>query len=172
MTFKNCTEYFPIFDTLVGSYSSDQSFMVLPDSAIDNIEKWRDNPFWEDSSCYSFVIFNPDTKQFTVWTYSFQRVSGYINETYDPEEFYPATYSEDFRWEKVDPWNLQFEDKIITPDDELAMEMGWPLDEIKENKWRREQVAYLFDPEAYQNGYIFTSPKTLKEFVKERKDLL
>ena len=31
MTFKNCTEYFPIFDTLIGSYSSDQSFKMLPD---------------------------------------------------------------------------------------------------------------------------------------------
>lgn len=164
MTFKTCTKYFPIFDTLVGSYQSFES--------IDSTQEWHDDPFWEDSSCYSFVEFDPGTKKFTVWSFSFWRVNGYINETDNPEEFYPAVCSDDYGWEKVDPWDSQTNDQVITLDDELAMEMDWPLDEIKERKWRREQVAYLFDPEAYQNGYIFTNPKALKEFVKERKDLL
>lgn len=172
MTFKNCTEYFPMYDTLVGSYSTDQSFSVPAGKNVDDIETWRDDPFWEDNSCYSFVTFNPDAKKFTVWIFAFWRVNGYINETDDPEEFFPATGSEDFGWQKIDPWDPQFEDQVTTPDDELAMEMGWPLDEIKEKKWRREQVAYLFDAYSYLNGFTFTSAEALKKFVKERKDLL
>jgi hypothetical protein len=164
MRFKDCTEYFPIFDTLVGSYQ--------PFASISATEEWRENPFWEDSSCYSFVTFDPDTKKFTAWSYSFWRVNGYINETDDPEEFYPAVCSEDYGWEKVDPWNYQSNDQVIALDDELAIEMDWPLDEIKERKWRREQVAYLFDTDSYLNGFTFTNIEALKKFIKERKDLL
>lgn len=171
MTFKECVESFPIYDTLVGRYDSDQSFSVPRGKNIDDIETWSENPFWEDSSCYSFVVFLPLIKKFECWNFSFSRVNGYINSSANPKNFYPATYSEDFGWEKVDP---KFEDQIILPDEELAKTMGWPieLDYYLINKWRREQVAYLFDKDAYQSGYIFTSPEAVKKFVRERQDLL
>lgn len=172
MTFKQCVENFPRFRTLVGTYNTEQSFTVLPGCTINNIEQWPDNPFWEDSSCYSFVVFEPQDKKFVVWTFSYFHVCGYINETDDPEEFYPAIYSKDFGWEKIDPWDPQFKEQVTTSDDELAIEMGWPLDEIEKRKWRREQVAYLFDAESYLNGFTFTSAEALKNFVKERQDLL
>ena len=46
MTFKDCTEYFPIFDTLVGSYNTDQSFSVPAGKNVDDIEEWRDACKW------------------------------------------------------------------------------------------------------------------------------
>lgn len=172
MTFKNCIENFPIHDTLVGRYISEQTFTVPNPQSVDHIERWDDNPFWEDSSCYSFVVFEPQEKKFRCWSFIFSRVSGYINETEDFEEFYPASYSEDFGWEKINPFNPNLEDKVILPDDELAWKLNWPLAECSKDKWRREQVAYLFDKDAYTKGYIFTSPGALKKFVKEREDLL
>lgn len=172
MTFKECVENFPCFHTLVGTYNTEQSFTVLPGCTINNIEEWPDNPFWEDSSCYSFVVFDPQAKKFIVWTFSYFRVKGYINETDDPEEFYPAIYSEGFGWEKVDPFNPRMEDQVTLPDDELAIALGWSLKDYKKDEWRREQVAYLFDMDAYTSGYVFTSPAAIKKFVKERQDLL
>lgn len=172
MTFKNCIENFPIHDTLIGRYDSEQSFTIPNPQSISLIEEWDDNPFWEDSSCYSFVVFEPQEKKFQCWSFIFSRVSGYINETEDSEEFYPASYSEDFGWEKIDPFNPNLEDQITLPDDELAIELGWPLAKYREDKWRREQVAYLFDAESYLNGFTFTSPDALKNFCMERKDLL
>lgn len=172
MTFKNCIENFPIHDTLVGRYDSEQTFTITDPHSIDHIEKWDDNPFWEDNSCYSFVVFEPQEKKFRCWSFIFSRVSGYINETEDFEEFYPASYSEDFGWEKIDPFDPNLEDQVTLPDDELAIELGWPLAKYREDKWRREQVAYLFDAESYLNGFTFTSLDALKNFCMERKDLL
>ena len=165
MTFKNCIENFPINDTLVGTYSTDQSFSVPRGKNVDDIEHWRDNPFWEDSSCYSFVVFLPLIRKFECWSFCFNRVKGYLNETYDTDEFYPATYSKDFGWEKIDPFANNAE-QVIVPDDELAIKLGWPLEDYRKDKWRREQVAYLFNPEAYQSGYVFTSADAVKKFVK------
>jgi len=171
MTFKNCIENFPLNDTLVGYYDTEQSFSVPANCNIDDIEEWRDNPFWEDSSCYSFITFDPAIKKFTCWRFLFARVKGYINETYDYDEFYPATYIEDSGWEKIDPFNKN-ENQIVLPDDELAYEIGWPLDRLNEPQWQREHVAYLFDVDSYMNGFTFTTPNAVKNFVKERKDLL
>lgn len=172
MTFKECMENFPRNYTLVGFYETEQSFEVPRGHNVDDIEQWHDNPFWEDDSCYSFVEFEPTTKRFVAWTFGFFRVCGYINETNDYEEFYPATHSDAFGWEIVDPFNSNIDETILVPDDELAMELGWPLKELLDDKWRREQAAYMFDHEAYLNGLIFTSPDAIKKFVKERQDLL
>lgn len=172
MTFKDCVESFPIYDTLIGHYESNQSFTISRGTDIDDIEEWPENPFWEDASCYAFVIFVPLIKKFECYVFCFDRVKGYINETADPEEFYPATYSEDFGWEIVDPTDPRMKDQVTIPDDELAIALGWPLKDYKNDKWRREQVAYLFDMDAYTSGYTFTSPVAIKKFVKERQDLL
>lgn len=169
MTLKSCIENFPKDDTLIGQYELSQ---IKRTSDIEDIENWRYNPFWEDATCYSFIIFNPATKRFECWNYIFDKVSGYISCSGEYDDFFPVIYSEDFGYEKIDPWDPQFKDQVTTLDDELAMEMGWPLDEIKERKWRREQVAYLFDAESYLNGFTFTSAEALKKFVKEQKDLL
>jgi len=168
MTFKNCVENFPLNDTLVGNYNSDQSFSISVGESVDNIEKWRDNPFWEDNSSYAFVTYEPFDNEFTCWSFLFDRVKGYLNETDDPDNFYPATYSEDFGWTKIDPFDPRLEDQVTLPDDELAMQLGWPLEELTTDKYRREQVAYLFDVESYLNGYTFTSPEAIKKFVKSK----
>ena len=165
MTFKECVQRFPLYDTLIGNYSLEQRFSIKHISDVDDIEEWKDNPFWEDSSCYSFVSFNPTSIEFECFTFTFSRVSGYLNETDDPDKFYPATYSVDFGWEKIDFNHSNWiGDEIITPDDELAIRYGWP--NSKDNKWRREQIAFLFNADSYANGLTFTTPDALKEFVR------
>ena len=118
------------------------------------------------------MVFEPQEKKFRCWSFIFSRVSGYINETEDFEEFYPASYSEDFGWEKIDPFNPNLEDQVVLPDDELAWKLNWPVAKDSEDKWRREQVAYLFNAESYLNGFTFTNPDALKIFCIERKELL
>ena len=164
MKFKDCVKNFPLNDTLVGYYDTEQSFSISVGRSVDNIEKWRDNPFWEDDNSYAFITYEPFDNKFTCWNFLFDRVKGYLNETDDPDNFYPATHSEDFGWIKIDP----SDPKVIFPDDKLAIKLGWPLEELTTDKYRREQVAYLFDPENYLNGYILTSPDAIKKFVKSK----
>ena len=162
MTFKNCVENFPLEETWVGSYSEDETFSIARPGPEFTEE---DELFWEDDSCVSFVVWNPTDKQFHHIFYGFWPVKGYITETNDTDDFYPATYSPDFGWEKVDPF--YGEDEIFKPDDELAIELGIPLEHYKEKKWRREVIAYSYDIEAYCNGWTFTSLEALNKFVKE-----
>lgn len=168
MTFEECVKNFPLRDTLIGSYSTEQSFTLSQPEGVYDIADWRDSPFWEDESCYSFIVYCPESNKFECWSFLFDRVCGYINESEDVNNFYPATCTDSFGWSKIDPLDPRLEDQITLPDIELAKEKGWPLEDIRERKWRREQVAYLFDREAYNKGYIFTSHKAIIDFVESR----
>lgn len=152
MTFKNCVEYYPLDESWVGEYFDEP------------ISKDENMFFWEDDSCVSFVVWDPQDKLFHSIHFGFFPVKGYINDTDDPNEFYPATYSDDFGWEKVDPFN---EDIVFAPDDETAIMLGIPLEHYKEKRWRREIIAYFYDTEAYCNGWIFTSLESLNKFIEE-----
>ncbi len=163
MTFKQCTENFPLNDTWVGEYSEEDTDVISIKYQTKFTEE--DMLFWEDDSCISFVIWDPIDKMFHHIYYGFFPVKGYLTEEDNDGNFYPATYSPDFGWEKVDPFHG--EDQIFVPDEELAIELGIPLEHYKEKQWRREIIAYSYDIEAYCNGWIFTSLESLNKFIKE-----
>lgn len=153
MTFKTCTEYYPIHETLVGNYWYDQSFEASKDTDIEGL---REDPFFEDRSCYAFVVYNEEDDEFDCYKFVFYRVGGYINDSDDYGNFYPAYYEDDFGWTKIDPDNLEDGDMLVVYNDELP------------GKNLREQLAYLYDPELYEKGFIFTEPVSIKYFLSER----
>lgn len=164
MNFKTCTEYFPLNDTWVGQYSNEEEDILSITHQVIFTEE--DELFWEDDSCCAFITWDPEDKVFHNMYFGFAPVKGYLTETEDPDDFYPATYSEDFGWEKIDPFEEEAL-QVFAPDYEIATGLGIPLEHYKEKKWRREVIAYCYDVESYENGWTFTSLESLNKFVKE-----
>ena len=176
MTFENCVDKFPIWKTIIGNYGMDETFTISSKEGIDDIEHWHNSPLeWENDSdydcAYPFVVYVGEGK-FECWYFAGQRVNGYLNETTDPEKFFPATYSDDFGWEPYDPNNRDnYNALFFIPDmglkDEL-IEAGRIKKIIFGHKWMNEQVAYMYDSEKYMNGEIFTTFEQIKKFVHEK----
>lgn len=166
MTFKEVCEYFPRGDTYVGDYGEEGTFTVKPGADV-TFGPEDEYPVleWDDKGAIPFVVYEPDADTFYCMYYAYFPVQGYINESGEPDDFYPATNDESFGWELIDP---EFgEDTIFTPDDELAAELGYEGQEYSRN-FRREQVAYNYDIEAYMDGRIFTTYEALNKFLRER----
>ena len=175
MTFENCVDKFPIWKTIIGNYGMDETFTISSKEGIDNIEEWKDCPLeWENDSdydcAYPFVVYVGEGK-FECWYFAGQRVNGYLNETADPEKFFPATYSDDFGWEPYDPNNKDnYNTLFFIPDmglkDKLIEEGR--IKKVFGHKWMNEQIAYMYDNEKYMNGEIFTTFEQIKKFVHEK----
>lgn len=178
MTFEECVKEFPLDKTIIGNYASDQTFYIKNPEDIEGIENWPDPPLeWaQDTTVYEgsypFIVYEGNG-EFVCWYYCGFTVSGYLNETENPNCFYPATYSEDFGWERFDPhdrdnYNMSYEIPDYKLRDEL-MGMGRLKNRIMGHKWMTEQVAYHFDVEKYLGGEIITTYEQLKEFVNSEK---
>lgn len=178
MTFEQCVKEFPIWKTYIGTYSNNKSFTVENENDIDAIETW-DDPIleWNQDDtiyegCYPFVVYDGNG-HFTCWYFAARTVNGYLNETDSPDEFYPATYSEDFGWEPFNPNDYyNYNNAWMIPDYELCKSLvdeGRLERRVFGNKWMNEQVAYVFDKDKYMKGEIFTSYEQLKKFVHEGK---
>lgn len=170
MKFDECVVKYPIQHTLVGYYDSDQYFRLPIGGNVDDIEHWQNPPFQDGEGCYSFITYDPFIRDFTCWQFIFQRVEGYINNSNDPNNFFPAICSKDFNWEKIDPY-AKSGFRIIPLSRELAEKFGWPLDEYATDKYRKEQIAYLFNPKSYLEELTFTNAAAIKKFVNEQKAL-
>ena len=175
MTFEECVKEFPIWQAVIGNYGMDGNFTLTAKEAIDDIEDWPDCPLeWNNDNAYDcaypFVVYVGDNK-FECWYFAGQRVNGYLNESADPDAFYPATYSDDFGWEPFDPENSNnYNTMYFTFNDELRkklMDKG-RIDKLFGHKWMTEQVAYMYDNEKYMNGEIFTTYEQIKKFVREK----
>ena len=172
MTFEECTHEFPIWKTIIGNYGMDGDFLITDKTSVDDIENWDDPPLeWKNNNdydcAYPFVVF--ENGKFERWYFAGQRVNGYLNESTDPDKFFPATYSEDFGWEPYDPDSKDnYNTSYFVPDyilrDELISQ-GRIKDQMFGDRWLREQVAYTFDSKKYLNGEIFTTFDQIKEFV-------
>ena len=175
MTFEQCTKEFPIWTTIIGNYGMDGNFTITAKEAIEDIENWPDYPLeWHNDSTYDcsypFVVYVGDNK-FECWYFAGQRVNGYLNESTDPDAFYPATYSEDFGWEPFDPDNKDnYNTSYFTFNDKLREKLmnSGRIDKLFGHKWMTEQVAYTYDNEKYMNGEIFTTYEQIKKFVREK----
>ena len=62
-------------------------------------------------------------------------------------------------------------DSIIVPDKELWEKLSEikqiPLNAYNDNQWMQEQVAYSFNKQKYEAGYVFTTNDELKKFIEE-----
>ena len=175
MTFENCIDKFPIWKTIIGNYGMDETFTISSKEGIDDIEHWHNSPLeWENDSdydcAYPFVVYVGEGK-FECWYFAGQRVNGYLNETDDPEKFFPATYSDDFGWEPYDPNNRDnYNALFFIPDMGLKDELieAGRIKKIFGHKWMNEQIAYMYDSEKYMNGEIVTTFEQIKKFVHEK----
>ena len=175
MTFEECVKEFPIWQTVIGNYGMDGNFTLSAKEAINDIEDWPDCPLeWHNDSTYDcaypFVVYVGDNK-FECWYFAGQRVNGYLNESTNPDAFYPATYSEDFGWEPFNPNDqYNYNTCYFIPNERLRDELveQGRIKKVFGHKWMTEQVAYTYDNEKYMNGEIFTSFEQIKKFVREK----
>lgn len=173
MTFEECVKEFPIWKTIIGEYKTNLDFTIYTANDIDNIEHWNNIPLeWpqgEGPECsYPFIVYVGNNK-FECYFFSGIRVCGYLNETENPNLFFPATYSNNFQWEAYNFTLDKYKNmRSFTPNYELRDELvslGKPVEDMTGHDWMNEQVAYTFDSEKYLNGEIFTTFDQIKEFV-------
>lgn len=172
MFFDECVAQYPIEKTIIGYYEKDKIFTV------DNTHKATkmlelDSPLnWNDDYVYPFVIYNGYTNEFECWFFVGTPVRGYINPTGKYDDFYPALNDPEFGWEIVCFENSAYSDaEVFFPDIELYKKLsemnGRSLNEVSDKMWMREQVAYCFDKQKYEAGFVFTSDTELKKFIFE-----
>ena len=159
MKFEECIKDYPIHDTLVGDYS--MQWVYTLDEARNLRNSYNPPLEWGSDCAYSFLVYDEEQNTFSSWCYAFFRVSGYLSKDPSFDDIIPAL-NDDGNWEELGDW-----EEPLLPDEELAKEFGWPLDEYKNDFWRQEQAAYEFDPEAYKAGHIFTTYDALERFIKE-----
>ena len=122
-----------------------------------------------NNNIYYFVIYEGLQNILQLVVFDGFPVKGYMNLTEDENLFYPAINVDEYSWEIIDP-DISF-DKIMVPNHELWAKLSQiknrSFNEMSENAWLREQIAYLFDSQKYEAGYVFTSSQELKNFIDE-----
>lgn len=151
MTVEECKEKYPLHTTLIGWYSTDQSFSV-EEGTIDDIEDWEYAPLTNDNNIVSFIRYIPEKKEFECWFFGFTRVIGYLVEENDVKL---ATYMEDFGYDIIDPENptATIANAVIYND--FVTEQELP-----------KYIAAKFDLKAYKEGRIFTTYEDLRKFCE------
>ena len=158
MTFEEVTKKYPIRTTYVGNFYSDQSFIAHCYDDIKDIDRWDYAPLDWGSGALPFIYYNEESDEFECWTFSYFPVMGYINETTNPNNFYPLTYSEWSGWEKV---NFNSIKNIILVEPE-NIDMNYEYLE------RVEQAAKYWDEEAFNSGKIFCTYDAIKNYFVDK----
>ena len=158
MTFEEVTKKYPIRTTYVGNFYNDESFTAHCYDDVKDIDRWDYAPLDWGSGLLPFVYYNEEKDEFECWMFGYWPVMGYMNETADPNNFYPLTYSEDFGWEKVD-FNSAEDIILIEPENIDA-----------ENKYleRVKQAAKYWDEEAFNGGKIFCTYDAIKNYFANK----
>ena len=166
MTFEEVCRKYPKYTTLVGNYYNDENFEAHCYKDVENIDKWDYPPLEPILNSIPFIYYNTTTDKFECWLFSYDTVSGYINETDNPNNFYPLIYSESFGLEKIDFNSSEY--IIFTPNEEEAAKLGFenPTDYAA----REAQVTFHFDKEEYIKGNIFTSYDAVKNFCRKMEN--
>lgn len=166
MNFKEIQEKYPIHTTLIGTYSTDQSFTATKLSQVEDIKDWYDNPFYKEDTWMPFVRYN--NEKFECWGFGFSRVVGYFT---DGEKYKLVTYCEGFGYEMTDPDSDFDENNIVIIPDSYDYEMfNGDWDKMTSFPAMNEHIARKFDEDAYFEGRIFTDPEQLINFVKKMEE--
>ena len=156
MTLKTIQEYYPIKDTLVGSYGTDQTFTATKYAQVADIDRWDYAPLDWGEGYMPFIRYR--NGEFECWYFSYWRVCGYYTEG-DYDGFKLVTHSEEFGYEVID---LDKEDKehvIIIPEYNKRGKRKNAYEDML------EIAARKFDQNAYEEGRILTSYDAVKNFV-------
>ena len=98
MNFEEVTKKYTLYTTYVGNFYCDEHFTAHSYNAVKDIDRWDCAPLDWGPGALPFVYYNEAKDEFDCWVFSYFPVNGYINETADPNNFYPAIFSDD--------WNL------------------------------------------------------------------
>ena len=158
MTFEEVIKKYPLNTTYVGNFYHEESFTAHSYEDVKDIDRWDSPPFDWGSGCLPFVYYDEITDEFECWMFSYWPIAGYINETNNPNNFYPATYSEEYGWEKVDVNNT--EDIILLEPDNI--------DRNYEYLERVEQAAKVWDEEAFKRGKVFCTADAIKNYFANK----
>ena len=158
MTFEEVTKKYPMYTTYVGNFYNDESFRAHCYDDIKDIDRWNYAPLDWGSNALPFIYYNEEKDEFECWTFSYWSVMGYMNETANPNNFYPLTYSEDFGWEKVD-FNSAENIILVEPEN---------IDAEYRYLERVEQAAKCWNEEAFNSGKIFCTYDAIKNYFANR----
>lgn len=172
MTFEECVKNYP-FNTLVGNYWNDNC--MAGEYIKRNKEKetfWPlvKSKFWRMDEHYYFTVYDGFYNIVKGYMFIFDPIKGYISMSENNDSFFPATNPNNNTWHIVDYLDSCV-DKIIVPNKTLWRHLSEikqvPLDSRNDTQWMQEQVAYLFDRQKYEAGYVFTTNEELKKFIEE-----
>ena len=168
MDFKTIKEYYPMDKTLVGFYSTDQSFQANSFEDVANIDRWEYAPLdWSDGY-YPFIYYNEDTSYFECWCFAAWHIKGYYTDDPDGEDYKLITDEPDMGITIVDPfvedeYNVVF---VPYPQDEMEEKI---CEFYKDDEYIKtlELAAYRWDPDSYISGKIMTTYDAVKNFVSD-----
>ena len=165
MDFKTIQEYFPMEKTLIGFYSTDQSFKAHCFEDVKDIDRWEFPPLDYATGCYPFVYYNEEWDKFECWMFAAWPVQGYYTNDVYGEDYQLITNEPDFGVEIVDPFDHDEYHIVFKPyaedDYEEKILQLYADDEYRQ---QLELAAYRWNPEAYINGKIMTTYDAVKNF--------
>lgn len=169
MKLNELQEKYPIHNTLIGFYSTDQIFTANSVEQVKDIAEWRENPLYKEPTYMPFIRYQDG--RFECWGFDFSRVCGYFTDGLSINNNKLVTYEDEFGYELTDPENdLDEFHIIITPDSYDYEAYNYDWDKITSFDVMNEHAARVFDENAYFEGRIFTSPEQLINFVKKMEE--
>ena len=151
MNFKTIRNYYPLNDTIVGSYWEDYAFRD-DDPRFKTIEdlKLIDIFDLEPKDGYvPFVVY--EDHWFNCVSFSYYHVCGYYTNDENGENYQLMTYSEAFGYEMIDPTVEDEDNIVISPKDTNNL---------------NEYVAREYNQKAYREKRIFMDYESLYNFMK------
>lgn len=165
MDFKTIQEYFPMKKTLIGFYSTDQSFQAHCFEDVKDIDTWKYSPLSRGTGYYPFIYYNEEQDEFECWIFAYRFVQGYYTDDVNGEDYQLITNEPDFGIEIIDPFHHDKYHIIFTPYaqndyEEIILQL------YAHDKYRQqlELAAYRWNPKAYIDGKIMTTYDAVKNF--------
>lgn len=172
MTFKECVKSYPL-NTLVGNYWNDNCMngeYIKINKNQKNFWEVVKSKFWKMDNHFYFTIYDGFYNVIKGYIFIYDPIKGYISIADDDNSFFPAVNPNNNTWHAIDYLDSCV-DSIIAPDKELWEKLSEikhvPLNAYNDIQWMQEQVAYAFDKQKYEAGYVFTTNEELKKFIEE-----
>ena len=168
MNFKTIQEYYPMGKTLIGFYSTDQSFQAHSYEEVKNIDQWEYAPLDWATNYFPFVYYNEETDYFECWMFAAWPVKGYYTNDPNGEDYQLITDEPDLGIEIIDPFNADEYHIIFKPyaEDDIE-EKIIKLHKNDEYRIMLELAAYRWNPAEYLKGNIMTTYDAVKYFCKD-----
>ena len=153
MNFTEIQKKYPMHNTIIGFFNTDESFKANTYEEIQDVEKYYAplDGFYDTG--LPFIIYEDD--RFYCHAFLYDRVKGYYT---DGEKYYLVTFSEDLGTEITDPNDTDEYHQVIVWNDNIS----------KEELTRK--LAKEFDEKAYSENRVFINFNELEKFIIAREN--